>query len=183
MVKIRLKRLGRKKKPFYRIIVIDGRARRQGASLAELGYYNPLSRELKLNKIEAQEWVGKGAILTPTVARLLDQAPETGELIVLERAQKERLSKKALDRQKQEADAKTRQEEEAKAAAAAKAAAEAEASATPEPAAEEPAAAETPAEEATAPETPAEEPAASETPAEEPAAAEAPAEEAAPEEA
>lgn len=144
MVKIRLKRLGRKKRPFFRIVVIDSREKRQGVPLAELGFYNPLSRELKLDKKSAESWVGKGAIASAAAARLIEKAPESGELIVLEKAKKERLSKKALSRQ-----------QEAEVAAAQKATEEAA------PKAEEPVPSEEPAPsaepvEATAEEVPAE---------------------------
>ena len=143
MVKIRLKRLGRKKRPFYRIVVINSREKREGAPLAQLGYYNPLSRELKLDKATAQDWIKKGAEPTDPVVRLLKLAPETGELIVLEKVKKEQLSKKA----------KARLEQAAEAAAA-----------PPAPAAKEEAPA---AEEAAAPEAPADEaPAAEEAPSE-----------------
>lgn len=122
MVKIRLKRLGRKKRPFYRIVVMNDLDRREGAALAELGYYNPLSRELKLDKALAESWITKGAIPTETAARLIKQAGDTTDVVVLEKASKERLSKKAQDRLKQEADAKAAAEAEAKAAAEAAAA-------------------------------------------------------------
>jgi small subunit ribosomal protein S16 len=136
MVKIRLKRLGRKKKPFYRIVVMDVRNRRQGSSLAELGYYNPLSRELKVDKQAAESWISKGATPTEAVDRLLKKAPENGELIVLEKARKERLSKKAQQRQQEQAAA--------------------EKTAAPVEAAEQPAAEEAAAEEAVTEEQPAE---------------------------
>jgi small subunit ribosomal protein S16 len=113
MVKIRLKRLGRKKRPFYRIVVMDIRERRQGLPLEELGYYNPLSRELKFDKQSAATWIGKGAIPTEAVARLIKAAPDSGELIVLERAQKERLSQKAVARQKAAEEAKAKPAAEA----------------------------------------------------------------------
>lgn len=103
MVKIRLARLGRKKRPFYRIVVTDIRNRREGAALAELGYYNPLSKELKLNKALALEWIAKGAIPTDTTQRLINKAPEDGALVVLEKTQKERLSKKAQAKKQSEA--------------------------------------------------------------------------------
>ncbi len=119
MVKIRLKRLGRKKRPFYRIVVMDVRDRREGAALAEIGFYNPLSKELRLDKAEAQNWIQKGAQATEAVARLLKQAPENaGEVIILEKAAKEKLSKKAQARKKEEEE-KAKAEAEAKAAAAA----------------------------------------------------------------
>lgn len=115
MLKIRLKRLGRKKRPFFRIVVMDVRERRQGASLDELGFYNPLSRELKLDKQAAAAWIGKGALPTSVVGKLIEKAPETGELVILEKAKKERLSKKAQERQKKETEAaasKAQQEEQ-----------------------------------------------------------------------
>jgi len=135
MVKIRLKRLGRKKTPFYRIVVTDIRSRRNGAPLQELGYYNPLSKELKLDKAAATDWIAKGAAPTETAKYLIDKAPATGELIVLEVAKKERLSKKAKEKA---------QAAEAAAKEAAKAAQEAKEAAAAAPAEE---ATETPAEE------------------------------------
>ncbi len=149
MVKIRLKRLGRKKRPFYRIVVMDIRERRQGAPLAELGYFNPLSRELKLDKTAAQSWISKGAIPSETVGKLIEKAPESGELIVLERAQKERLSKKAQARLNKEAEAKAAAAEQAQVSAA-QAELEASQQAQVSAAQAEPEASQ-PAEEATAP--------------------------------
>jgi small subunit ribosomal protein S16 len=93
MVKIRLKRVGRKKRPFYRIVVTDIRSRRDGAPIEELGYYDPLKKLLKLNKIKAQEWISKGAAPSGTAKFLIDKASETGELVQLER--KERPAKGA----------------------------------------------------------------------------------------
>jgi small subunit ribosomal protein S16 len=85
MVKIRLKRLGRKSRPFYRIVVTDIRNRRDGVPMAELGFYNPLTKELKLDKSVALEWISKGAAPSDIVKRLIDKAPESGELVTLER--------------------------------------------------------------------------------------------------
>jgi len=137
MVRIRLKRLGRKKTPFYRVVVTDVRNRRDGRPLQELGFYNPLSKELKLDKASAEAWIGKGAIPSDTAARLIKLAPETGELIVLEVAKKERLSKKAKAKVEAEAKAAAQAKEQAEAEkaaakAAAQAAAEAEAAAKAE---------------------------------------------------
>jgi small subunit ribosomal protein S16 len=55
VVKIRLKRVGAKKAPHYRIVAVDSRARRDGSPIEELGYYNPLSKELKLDKEAVQK--------------------------------------------------------------------------------------------------------------------------------
>jgi len=105
MVKIRLKRLGRKHRPFYRIVVTDIRNRRDGAPLMELGYYNPISKELKLDKKAALEWIGKGAQPSDTAQRLINKADENGQLIVLEVAKKDKLSKKAAEKAKAAAEA------------------------------------------------------------------------------
>ncbi len=83
MVRIRLKRLGRKKSPFYRIVVMNKRDRRNGRPIEELGYYNPMSKELKLNKAAMNAWIAKGAQPSETVAYLATLAPEDGSLIQL----------------------------------------------------------------------------------------------------
>ena len=73
MVKIRLKRMGMKKKPFYRVVVADERASRDGRFIDELGYYNPVSNpvELKIDEERAKYWLGVGAQPTDTVRGLL----------------------------------------------------------------------------------------------------------------
>ena len=73
MVKIRLKRMGMKKKPFYRLVVTDSRNARDGRAIEELGYYNPVSDvdSLKINEERAKYWVGTGAQPTDTVRGLL----------------------------------------------------------------------------------------------------------------
>ena len=81
MVKIRLKRLGYKKNPTYRIVVIDGRCKREGAPIEELGHYNPKTKEMKLNLASAQDWVKKGAQPTATVTYLMKNCDEEGKLI------------------------------------------------------------------------------------------------------
>jgi small subunit ribosomal protein S16 len=62
-VRIRLKRMGAKKRPFYRIVVADSRSPRDGAFIEEIGYYNPTTEPttLKINGEKAQEWLQKGA--------------------------------------------------------------------------------------------------------------------------
>ena len=72
MVKIRLKRMGMKKKPFYRVVVADERASRDGRFIDELGYYNPVSNpvELKIDAEKAQQ-IKNGAQPTDTVRALL----------------------------------------------------------------------------------------------------------------
>ena len=73
MVKIRLKRMGMKKKPFYRVVVADERATRDGRFVDEIGYYNPGSNpvELKIDVEKAQTWMKNGAQPTDTVRALL----------------------------------------------------------------------------------------------------------------
>lgn len=73
MLKIRLKRLGRKKYPSYRIILIDNRKRRDGKALAELGYYNPFTKEIKINTILIKQKIKEGAQLTEKVKNLIHQ--------------------------------------------------------------------------------------------------------------
>ena len=186
---IRLTRMGRKKRPFYRMVVLDSRKRRDGAYLANLGYYNPFCdpHEVELHADEIISWLGKGATMSETARALLraegilyrwslmrggmDEAEISAKVEEFRTASEDRkkrmveaasAKKAAAAKALQDA---ARAEAEAKAAeeAAAKAAAEAEAKA-----AEEAAAAEAAAEEAAA-EAPAEAPAEEET-------AEAPAE-------
>ncbi len=73
-VKIRLARHGAKKAPYYRVVVADSRARRDGRYIEQVGTYNPCVEPAAVNmdieKID--EWIGKGAIPTDTVARLIE---------------------------------------------------------------------------------------------------------------
>ena len=73
MLKIRLRRMGAKKAPFYRIVVADSRAPRGGAFVEEIGYYNPSVEpvELKVENEKAAQWVKNGAQPTDTVRALL----------------------------------------------------------------------------------------------------------------
>ncbi|MBQ9375125.1 MAG: 30S ribosomal protein S16 [Ruminococcus sp.] len=72
-VKIRLKRMGAKKAPFYRIVVADSRYPRDGRFIEELGYYDPTKEPsvLKIDDEKAKSWIGKGAQPTDTVKALL----------------------------------------------------------------------------------------------------------------
>ncbi len=78
MVKIRLKRMGMKKHPFYRIVVADERSPRDGRFIEEIGYYNPMKQpaEIKLDKEKAIEWLKKGAQPTDTVRVLLKKSSD-----------------------------------------------------------------------------------------------------------
>ena len=76
MVKIRLRRMGAKKAPFYRIVVADSRYPRDGRFIEEIGIYNPVSNptELKVDVDRAQAWIKTGAQPTETVRDLLKKA-------------------------------------------------------------------------------------------------------------
>ncbi len=76
MVKIRLKRVGAKKQPFYRVVVADSRSPRNGRFIEEIGYYNPLTdpAEVKIDAEKATKWIGNGAQPTETVKALLKKA-------------------------------------------------------------------------------------------------------------
>lgn len=76
MVKIRLRRLGAKKAPFYRIVVADSRYPRDGRFIEEIGTYNPLTDPATVNvdADRAQEWIKKGAQPTDTVRDILKKA-------------------------------------------------------------------------------------------------------------
>ncbi|MCL2567862.1 MAG: 30S ribosomal protein S16 [Oscillospiraceae bacterium] len=73
MVKIRLRRMGAKKRPFYRIVVADSRSPRDGRSIEEVGTYNPLTEpaEITVKADRVQEWIKNGAQPTDTVRALL----------------------------------------------------------------------------------------------------------------
>jgi len=73
MLKIRLKRLGRKKHASYRIIVIDSKKRRDGKAIEEVGFYNPLTKETKINIESIKYRIKQGAQLTMTVQYLLNK--------------------------------------------------------------------------------------------------------------
>ena len=80
-LKIRLKRLGSKKRPFYRIVVADSRTARNGRFIEELGYYNPLTqpKEVKVDAEKVNYWIGVGAKPTDTVNRLFKNNGVYGE--------------------------------------------------------------------------------------------------------
>ena len=75
-VKIRLKRMGAKKTPFYRVVVADERSPRDGKFIEEIGYYNPLTNpaEIKIDAEKATKWLNDGAQPTETVRSLLKKS-------------------------------------------------------------------------------------------------------------
>ena len=165
-LKIRLARGGAKKRPFYRIVVAEASAPRDGRYVERVGTYNPMvpkdhDQRLVLKNERITYWLGQGAQPTERVQKMLASAGLTEAPVIREQPKKSAPGKKRAERE----------------AAAAEAAAEAEAAAAEAPADEAPADG-APAEEAAADEAPADA-----APAEEAAADEAPAEEAPAEEA
>ena len=75
-VKIRLKRMGAKKAPFYRVVVADSRSPRDGKIIENLGYYNPITNpsDIKIDTEKAIKWLNNGAIPTDTVRNILGKA-------------------------------------------------------------------------------------------------------------
>lgn len=71
MLKIRLKRLGRKKQPCYRLVVIDSRKRRDGRALEEVGFYNPLNKAIELELMQIQSHIQNGAQMSSTVRNIV----------------------------------------------------------------------------------------------------------------
>lgn len=77
-VKIRLMRIGAKKRPFYRVVAVDERKKRTGGYLELLGTYNPLTqpKEIKLNQEKIDDWIKKGAQLSHGFLRIIGKAPQ-----------------------------------------------------------------------------------------------------------
>ena len=73
MLRIRLRRAGKKKQPFYRLVVADSRAPRDGAFIETIGTYNPLTQPatVTINEDRAKEWLGKGAVPSDRATLLL----------------------------------------------------------------------------------------------------------------
>ena len=182
-LKIRLARGGAKKRPFYRIVVAEASAPRDGRYVERVGTYNPMvpkdhNQRLVLKNERITYWLGQGAQPTERVQKMLASAGLTEAPVIREQPKKSAPGKKRAEREAAAAEAAA----EAEAAAAEEAAAAAEAPADEAPA-EEAAADEAPADEAPAEEATADEAPADAAPAEEAAADEAPAEEAPAEEA
>jgi small subunit ribosomal protein S16 len=75
-VKIRLKRFGSKKRPYYRIVVMDSRTARDGRAIEELGFYHPIEMEekqLEIKEDKIRQWLDKGAQPSDTVRKLLNK--------------------------------------------------------------------------------------------------------------
>lgn len=78
MIKIRLMRIGSKKRPFYRVVAVDERQKRDGAYLELLGTYNPLTepKEINVDQKLVENWIKKGAVLSDGYLRIIGKAPE-----------------------------------------------------------------------------------------------------------
>lgn len=77
MLKIRLKRYGRKKKAVYRIIVIDSKKKRDGKALEEVGFYDPFTKETKINIERIKNRITQGAQFTGTVENIVNKLRKT----------------------------------------------------------------------------------------------------------
>ncbi|MGB0940573.1 MAG: 30S ribosomal protein S16 [Candidatus Puniceispirillaceae bacterium] len=184
-LKIRLSRGGSKKRPFYRIVVAEAAAPRDGRYVERIGHYNPMvakdnDQRLVVDGERVKHWMGLGAKPTERVQKLLASLSLTAPVEMRDQPKKSAPGKKRAEREAEAAAA------EAAAAAEEAAAAEAEAPAEEAPAEEAPAeetVAEAPAEEAPVEEAPAEEAVAEDAPAEEAPAEEAAADEEKPAEA
>jgi small subunit ribosomal protein S16 len=74
MLKLRLKRIGRKGSPSYRLVVMENKARRDGRPVDEVGYYDPIVKKYKFNADKIQKWLSYGVKPTETVLNLLKKA-------------------------------------------------------------------------------------------------------------
>jgi small subunit ribosomal protein S16 len=140
-VKIRLKRMGRKKAPHYRVVVTDTASPRDGRFVEALGYYKPLSEpaRLVLDLERVDYWIGNGATPSNTVKSLIGRAREGGDETVAigeidaeqrkQQAKEALAAKRAAETEAAKAEAAAEAEAKAAAEAEAKAAAEAEAAA------------------------------------------------------
>ena len=74
MLKLRLKRIGRKRSPSYRLVIMENTTRRDGRPIDELGYYDPITKNYKFESEKIQKWLSYGAKPTETVSSLLKRA-------------------------------------------------------------------------------------------------------------
>jgi small subunit ribosomal protein S16 len=179
-VKMRLRREGKKKQPFYRVVVADVRSPRDGRFIEDIGYYQPLHEPstISIDRERALYWLRNGAQPSDPVVRLLRiegiweefRPGDPGKDRSEKHAQRAAAAAKKEEAARWAVEEAAKERAEAQAAAATQAAAEAEAAEAPAEAAEEPAAEEHAAEEPAAEEPAAEEPAAEEPAAEEPQA-------------
>ena len=127
MVRIRLKRTGKKNAPCYRVVVADSRSPRDGKNIEIVGHYDPINAQEKINVERIDYWLSKGAQPSETVADIIRRA-KTGEA-TCGKKQEIRDKAAAAAKAEAEAEAKAKADEEAAKAAEAEAAASADADA------------------------------------------------------
>lgn len=71
MLKLRLKKLGRKRQPSYRLVIMESTSRRDGRPIDEVGYYNPITKQYSIDAVKIQKWLNYGVKPTQTVFQLL----------------------------------------------------------------------------------------------------------------
>ena len=71
MLKLRLKRIGKKRSPSYRLVIMENKFKRNGRSIDEIGYYNPITKQYRLNYEKIQKWLSHGVRPTKTTKNLL----------------------------------------------------------------------------------------------------------------
>ena len=74
MLKLRLKRMGRKSLPFYRLVIMENKVKRNGRTIEEVGYYNPITKEYLFDNKKIKSWLKIGVQPTPTVFNLLKKS-------------------------------------------------------------------------------------------------------------
>ena len=74
MLKLRLKRIGRKRSPSYRLVIMENTCRRDGRPIEEVGYYDPISKNYKFDQEKIKKWLAYGVKPTETVSNLLKKA-------------------------------------------------------------------------------------------------------------
>lgn len=103
--KIRLFKMGAKKRPFYRIVVADERSPRSGKYIEKLGFYNPLSDEISLDKELTKKWLGNGVQMTSTAKNIISREGVLWEMVdgsdANKPSRKESLVTKKANKQKQ----------------------------------------------------------------------------------
>lgn len=103
-VKIRLMRIGAKKRPFYRVVVVDERSKRNGRYLELVGTYNPLTepKEIILKKDRIDHWIKQGAVLSDGYLRITKQAPQKPPRKPKKEKETSAISSQSLDKKPEE---------------------------------------------------------------------------------
>ena len=85
MLKFKLMRFGKKREPHYRIVVTEARSKRQGMYVDQVGYYNPITKDLKIDEPKVKDWFAKGAQPTDTVNDLFAKQSLTKPTVRIEK--------------------------------------------------------------------------------------------------